>query len=121
MTHLEKQDGFAIRLFLTNFFRRTITLSSVKIKVTSVLTGKELWFKANNVQLQIGKNEIQTTSNITAPGVYIFEQALLEWRALVFQQEFIETGNKQYLSLYPHGNALRVGAEIARDSMSCKI
>lgn len=116
-THLINEDGFAIRIILTNLLPRTITLAKVKIKVTSVLTGHELWFKANNVELKLGKNEIQTTSNITAPGVYIFERALLEWHSLVFQQEFVEMGKKQYLSLYPHGNALRVDAEIANESI----
>ena len=117
-SHLNTQDGFAIKLVLTNLLPRPITLANVKVKVTSVLTGQEIWFKAENIELQIGKNEIQTTCNVTAPGVYIFERALLEWHCLVFQQEFVEAGKKQYLSLYPHGNALRVSAEIASEGWS---
>ena len=99
-------------------FPRPITLGKVKVKVTSVLIGQEIWFTAENIELQIGKNEIQTTCNITAPGVYIFERAVLEWHSLVFQQEFVETGKKQHLSLYPHGNALRVRAEMASECIS---
>jgi hypothetical protein len=117
-SHLNNQDGFAIKLVLINHLPRAITLAKVQVKVTPVLVGQELWFKAENIELQIGKNEIQTTCNVTAPGVYIFERALLEWRCLVFQQEFVETGKKQYLSLYPHGNALRVNAEIASEGVS---
>ena len=117
-SHLNNQDGFAIRLVLTNLLPRPMTLAKVKVKVTSVLTGQEIWFKAENVELQIGKNEIQITCNVTAPGAYIFEQALLEWHCLVFQQEFVETGKKQYLSLYPHGNALQVSADIASEGVS---
>lgn len=117
-THLDNEDGFAIRIILTNILPRAITLAQVIVKVTSVLTGQELWFKAKNIELKHGKNEIQTICNITAPGVYIFERALLEWHSLVFQQEFMEMGKKQYLSLYPRGNALRVSAEIASESIT---
>ena len=42
----------------------------------------------------------------------------MEWHSLVFQQEFVETGKKQHLSLYPHGNALRVRAEMASECIS---
>jgi hypothetical protein len=113
--HLNNQDGFAIKVFITNHLPRAISLSKVEVKVASVLTGQELSFKAPNIKLIPGKNEIETTCNITAPGVYIFEQVLLEWYSLVFQQEFVETGKKQYLNLYPHGNALRVTAEMASE------
>ena len=114
--HLDNKDGFAIKIFLTNHLPRSISLSKVEVKVASVLTGQELSFKALNIKLIPGKNEIQTTCNITAPGVYIFEQVLLEWYSLVFRQEFVEAGKKQYLNLYPHGNALRVTAEMASES-----
>ena len=77
---------------------------------------QEIEFKADNVILQQGRNEIQTTCNFTAPGIYIFERAEMIWHSLVFKQEFVEAGKKQYLSLYPHGNALRVGAELGRES-----
>jgi len=119
-SHLDNRDGFAIKVFLTNHLPRTITLSKVEVKVASVLTGQELSFNAPNIKLTPGKNEIQTICNITAPGVYVFEQALLEWHSLVFQQEFVETGKKQYLNLYPHGNALRVTAEMDRESTAFK-
>src|SRR5277367_6977229 len=114
--HRENQDGFTIKLILTNLLPRTITLNQVKVKVTSVLTGQELCFTAENVSLDQGKNEIQTTCNITAPGVYIFERAVLYWHSLVFQQEFVEMGRKQSLRLYPHGNALHVSADMAGES-----
>ena len=104
-----------MKAFLTNLLPRSITLSTVKVKVTSI-QGQEIWFKATNVELQRGKNEIHTTCNITAPGVYIFEKVELEWHSLVFQQEFVQTGKKQYLNLYPHGNALRVDVRMARES-----
>jgi len=115
--HRENKDGFTIKLILTNLLPRTITLNQVKVKVTSVLTGQELLFTADNVALEHGKNEIQTTCNITAPGVYIFERAVLHWHSLVFQQDFLEMGRKQSLSLYPHGNALHVSVEMSRESI----
>ena len=118
--HRENEDGFTINVILQNLFPRTITLDEVKVKVTSVLTHQELWFTAENVYLEQGKNEVQTTCNITAPGVYIFEKAVLRWHSLVFQQEFVEMGRKQSLSIYPHGNALHVSAEMAGESNTLK-
>src|SRR5271155_2062068 len=115
--HRQNQDGFTINLYLTNLFPSTITLAKVTLKVTSVLTGQELYFTASNVPLSPRKNEIQTTCNITAPGVYIFERVSLYWHSLVFQQEFVEMGRKQSVSLYPHGNALHVSAEMAGESI----
>jgi len=116
-SHRQNQDGFTINLYLTNLLPRTITLAKVTLKVTSVLTGQELYFTASNVPLSPGKNEIQTTCNITAPGVYVFERVSLYWHSLVFQQEFVEMGRKQSVSLYPHGNALHVSAEMAGESI----
>ena len=105
-----------MRVVLTNLFARELTVDNVKVKVTSVLTGQEIWFEADHVQLHPGKNEVQTTCNTTAPGIYIFEKAILKWHSLVFQQEFVVAGKKQYLNLYPHGNALNVHAEMATES-----
>ena len=116
--HRENEDGFTINLVLTNLLPRPITLTAVKVKVASVLTGQEIEFKAEKVLLRQGKNEIYTTCNITAPGVYIFEKAALEWHSLAFKQEFVETGKKQHLSLYPHGRALCVSGGISRESNS---
>jgi hypothetical protein len=115
-SHRNNEDGFIIRVLLTNLFPRSLIVNSVKVKVTSVHTGHEIWFKATNIELQTGKNEILTTCNITAPGTYIFERAVLEWHSLTFQQEFVETGRKQYLNLYPHGNALYTSAKLAEES-----
>lgn len=117
-SHLNSEDGFAVKIILTNLLPQTINPTALNLKVISVLTGQELVFKAQpNLELSPGKNEMQTTCNITAPGVYIFERVVLEWHSLVFQQEFVEMGKKQYLSLYPHGNALCVSAEIASESI----
>lgn len=113
--HRENQDGFSIKLFLTNLFPRPINLASVKVQITSVQTGRDLTFTVENVPLDQGKNEVWATCNITAPGVYIFERVILQWHSLVFKQDFVETGKKQHLNLYPHGDALAIEAELGRD------
>jgi hypothetical protein len=114
--HRENQDGFAIKLYVTNLLPRPI-VADIKVKITPTISGQELCFTNNTIELNPGKNEIWTTCNTTAPGVYIFERAVVEWYSMVFEQEFIEAGRKQYLGLYPHGNALRVGAGMAGESM----
>lgn len=65
-----------------------------------------------------GRNEIYVTCNTTVPGVYIFEQVILQWRTLSFKQEFVEAGRKQQLILHPHGSALSVDVRMDRESMS---
>ena len=116
--HRDNQDGFSIKLFLTNLLPRSITLASIKVQVTSVQTGRDLAFKADNVTLNPGKNVVWTTCNITATGIYIFERVLLKWHSLVFKQDFVETGRKQHLNLYPHGDAMAIDADLARDGAS---
>ena len=115
--HHEKRDGFAINVHLTNLFPRTITDVTVKVKVTSSLLGHELWFVRDNVKLPPGKSEVWTYCDITSPGPYVFERAVVEWHSLVFGQDFIDASKKQSLNLYPHGNALRVSAEMERESI----
>ena len=116
--HRDNQDGFSIKLFLTNLLPRSIALASIKVQVASVQTGRDLAFKADNVTLNPGKNEVRTTCNITATGVYIFERVLLQWHSLVFKQDFVETGRKQHLNLYPHGDAMTIDADLAREGAS---
>jgi hypothetical protein len=116
--HRDNKDGFRIKIILTNHLPRTITATKIKVKVTSISSGEEIWFTTSTVELKPGRNEIWTTCNITAPGVYIFERAVLEWFSLFFRQDFIDAGRKQSLSLYPHGNALRVNAEMAGESIA---
>lgn len=113
--HRDNQDGFSIKLFLINLFPRSITLASIKVQVTSVQIRHDVTFNADNVTLHPGKNEVWTTCNITAPGVYIFERVILQWHSLAFKQDFVETGRKQHLNLYPHGDALGIDAELARE------
>lgn len=117
-SHNSSKDGFKIKLVITNLLPSTINLTRASLKVTSTTTGKDLEFQSSNVTLDKGKNVIWITCNTTAPGVYIFESAVLEWYGLSLKQEFVEMGRKQYLSLYPHGNALRVNVDMAPESIA---
>jgi hypothetical protein len=115
-SHHENKDGFKIKLIITNLLPSPILLTGVQLKITSTTTGQELLFHTSKVSLDTSKNVIWINCNTTAPGVYIFENAVLEWYSLSLKQEFVEMGRKQYLSLYPHGNALRVSVGMAPES-----
>ena len=86
--------------------------------VSSSVNGREIVFFATEVALKQGQNEIWTKCNVTAPGGYVFEKATLTWHSLNFAQEFVEGGKKQVLSLFPHGKALHVDAEMVDESTS---
>ena len=110
------QDGFAIRLILTNLLPRPITLAQSKSK--------------SDISSHWSRNLVQqqTISNYRLERMKFKQLVILRLREFIFlsryfwngillcfEQEFVETGKKQYLSLYPHGNALRVSAEIASE------
>jgi hypothetical protein len=117
-SHNTSKDGFKIKLIITNLLPSTINLTRAYLKITSTTTGQDLEFQSSNITLEKGKNTVWITCNTTAPGVYIFESAILEWYGLSLKQEFVEMGRKQYLSLYPHGNALRVNVDMAPESIT---
>lgn len=110
-------DGFKLKLLLTNHLRNSIPLNKINLKV-SATTGQELYFTISDVTIKPGKNEIYATCNTTVPGVYIFEQVILQWKTLSFKQEFVEAGRKQQLILYPHGGALSVDVRMDHESIS---
>lgn len=111
------RDGFKIKLLLTNHFPNSIPLTKIDLKI-SATSGQELYFTISDLSLKPGRNEIYLTCNTTVPGVYIFEQVILQWRTLSFKQEFVEAGRKQQLILHPHGTALSVDVKMDRESMS---
>jgi len=111
------RDGFKIKLLLTNHFPNSIPLTKIDLKV-SATTGQELYFTISDISLKPGENEIYLTCNTTVPGVYIFEQVILQWRTLSFKQEFVDAGRKQQLTLHPHGTALSVDVRMDRESIS---